>query len=193
MRKLLAVLVVASVLLGCQGSDPKKLTRDHAAELIKKAPTFQKVLRVNFYLEPNNPQNLIVRHFGYLEPDRPALTEAGRRTWTDQNMAVDEHSVLIAHVELVEMTGVSVSGNAADGQFTWQWVPNDAGKAMVIGSPEFQALPSDLQDKLRQPLRAATPAFSSGNYGLTFGGVRTGTANLQLFDDGWRVKNVYLL
>jgi hypothetical protein len=192
MRKLLAVLVVASVLLGCQGGDPKNLTRDRAAELIKKAPGFQKLISVNFYLQPRNPQNLVARHLGYIEPDQLVLTARGRQLWRDMNLSIDEHSLPVARAELDEVTGISTSGNAADGHFTWHWIPNDLGKALIVDSFEFKALPDDLQTKIRQPPPAMTPAFATGNSGLVFGGSRRGTANFQLYDDGWRVTHVYL-
>jgi hypothetical protein len=192
MKKLLAVLVVTAALLGCQRDDPRNLTRDRAATLIKQAPAFQKLISVNFYLQPRNPQNLVARHLGYLDPDQLALTERGRQLWRDLSLPVDEHSVPVARAELDEVTGITTSGNAADGHFTWHWIPNDLGKTLIIDSPEFKALPDDLQTKIRQPPPAMTPAFATGNSGLVFGGMRSGTANLQLYDDGWRVTHVYL-
>lgn len=195
-RHILTTLFVALALTACQTvgitDDPKVLSRAKAATAIKQAPAFQKVLDINFHLQPNNPQILVARHLGYIETDSLALTERGRQLWRDMNRQVNEHAVPVAHAELVEITGISTSGNAADAKLTWQWVTNEVGKALVIDSPEFKALPGDLQTKIRQPPRAATPAFASGNSGIVFGGVRRGTSNFQLYDDGWRVTGVYL-
>ena len=193
MKRTLALLVVISVLMGCQRmEDPKVLNRERATTLITQAPAFQKVLDINFHLQPNNPQVLVARYLGYVEPDELALTEKGRQLWRDINLQVNEHAVPIAYTQFGEVTGISTSSNVADGKFTWQWVPNDVGKALVIDSSEFRALPGDIQTKIRQPPRAMTPAFASGNSGVNFGGVRQGTGNFQLYDDGWRLKNTYL-
>jgi hypothetical protein len=193
MKRTLALLAVMCALMGCQrAEDPKVLSRERAVTLITQAPAFQKVLDINFHLQPNNPQALVARHLGYIEPDKLALTERGRQLWRDMNLQVNEHAVPVARTQLGEVTGISMSGNAADGKFTWQWIPNDVGKTLVIDSPEFRALPEDIQTKIRQPSRAMTPAFASGNSGFNFGGVRQGTGNFQLCDDGWRVTHVYL-
>lgn len=193
---ILATLLIALALLtACQKigitDDPRTLTRAKAATMIKSSPTLRKTVDINFYLQSKNPQILVARHFGYLEPDKLALTEKGKQLWRDLNLQVDEHAVPVAHSEFVEVTGISTSGNGADAKFSWQRVPNEIGKALVIDSPEFKALPDDLQDKIRQPLKAVTPAFGGGNYGVVFGGLRQGIANFQLYDDGWRVTHVY--
>lgn len=193
MKRTLALLAVVCALIGCQrADDPKVLSRERAATLIKQAPAFQKLTSINFYLQPKNPQNLVARHLGYIEPDKLALTEKGRQLWRDMNLAVDEHGVPAARVELDDVTGISTSGNAADAHFTWHWIPNDVGKALVIDSTEFRALPDDIQTKIRQPPPASTPAFASGNSGINFGSIRQGTANFQLYDDGWRITHAYL-
>jgi len=193
MKRTLALLAIVCALIGCQrAEDPKVLSRERAATLIKQAGSFQKVLDINFYLQPGNPQILVARHFGYIETDKLELTERGRQLWRDMNLRVNEHAVPIARTQFNEVSGISTSGNAADGKFTWQWIPNDVGKALIIDSPEFRSLPEDIQTKIRQPPRAMTPAFASGNSGFNFGGVRQGTGNFQLYDDGWRLRNVYL-
>lgn len=187
---LLALTVSACQTIGIT-DDPKTLTRPKAAAMIKSSSGFFRVLDVNFEVQPNNQQVLVARHFGYIEPDKPVLTERGRQLWRDLNMRVYENSVPLAIAEFLEVTGISTRGNAADVKFTWKWMPNEIGKALVIGSPEFNELPSDLQAKIRQPPRVAMPMLAGPNAGIVFGGVRPGTANLQLYDDGWRARNVY--
>lgn len=195
-KHILATLFAAILLTACQTigvtDDLKTLTRPKAVTMIKASPAMRKTVDINFYLQPRNPQILVARHFGYLEPDKLALTETGKQLWRDLNLQVDEHAVPVAHSQFNEVTGISTSGNAADARFTWQRMPNEIGKALVIDSPEFKALPDDLQAKIRQAPPAATPAFGGGNYGVIFGGLRQGTANFQLYDDGWRVTHVYL-
>lgn len=193
---ILATLLTAIVLTtACQTvgitDDPKVLSRTKAATIIKQAPALLKTVNINFLAQPHNQQIVVAQHFGYIEPDKLVLTEKGRQLWRELNLQIDEHAVPVATPQFLEITGISTSGNASDVHFTWQWIPNEIGKALVIGSPEFQALPAELQAKLQQPIPAATAAFMGSNAGIDFGGVRQGIANFQLFDDGWRARNVY--
>jgi hypothetical protein len=193
MKRVLVVLTVLCALFGCQHKeDPKVLSRERAATLIKQSSAFQKTVDIKFELQPNNPQILVARFFGYLDPDKPVLTEKGKQLWRDLNLQVVDYAVPVAHAQLNEVSGISTSGNAADAKFSWQWIPNEIGKALVIDSDEFKALPGDIQTKIRQSPPAATPAFALPNSGVNFGGIRAGTSNFQLYDDGWRLKNVYL-
>jgi hypothetical protein len=195
-KQILAMLFVAIVLTtACQTigitDDPKVLTRPKAAAMIKPSSALLKTVNIYFVAQPHNQQILVARHFGYIEPDKLALTEKGKQLWRDLNLQVLDIVVPAAHAELLEVTGISTSGNSASAKFTWHWIPNDIGKALVIDSPEFKALPEDLQAKIRQPIPAATAAFMGSNAGISFGGVRTGIANFQLYDDGWRARDVY--
>ncbi len=195
MKKATIALIALFVFNACQTigitDDPKVLNRAKAATMIKTSPAFQKTVDIKFEIQPNNPQLLVARYLGYLDPDKPVLTEKGKQLWRDMNFEVADYAVPLAHAELIDITGISTSGNASDVHFTWQWIPNDVGRALVIDSPEFKALPEDLQSKIRQPPPAATAAFASANSGINYGGVRKGIANFQLYDDGWRARNVY--
>lgn len=196
MKKVLIALIALLTLTACQSigitDDPKVLSRPKAAAIIKSSSTLLKVLSINSELEPKNPKFLIAQHFGYVEPDKLVLTERGRQLWRDLGLQINEHSVLYAHAQFNEVTGISMSGNFASAKFTWQWIPNEMGKALVIDSPEFKALPDDLQNKIRQPVSSAMPSFLGSNSGIVYGGVRQGTANFQLYDDGWRATSVYI-
>lgn len=195
-KHILATLFAALVLTAaCQTvgitDDPKVLNRAKATTIIKQAPALLKTVNINFLAQPHNQQILVAQHFGYIEPDKLVLTDKGKQLWSDLNLQVDDDAVPVAHAQFIEISGISTSGNASDVHFTWQWIPNEIGKALVLGSPEFQALPAELQAKLRQPIPAATIAFQGSSAGIDFGGVRQGIANFQLFDDGWRARNVY--
>lgn len=196
MLLLTALVAVTFTLASCQAvgivEDPKTLNRAKAQAMIEQSDAFQKPLDFNFQLAPTNPRVFVMRHFGYVEPEELALTEKGRRLWGELGFQVKDGAVPLAHKELIEVSGISTSGNDADAKFSWRWVPNDAGKALVLDSPEFKALPEDLQAKVRRPAGTSTMIFGgSSDSGIAYGGTRQGTANLQLFDDGWRARAVY--
>jgi len=195
MKRIIIALIALLTITACQTvgttDDPKVLSRQKAATMIKSSSAFQKTVDIKFEVQPNNPQILVARYLGYLDADKPVLTEKGKQLWRDSNLQVVDYAVPVAYAELVEVTGISTSGNAADAKFTWHWTPNEVGKALVIDSLEFKALPGDIQAKIRQPPPAATPAFAIPNSGINFGGIRSGTSNFQLYDDGWRVTHVY--
>ncbi len=194
-KYLFATLVTALAITACQRigltDDPKVLTRPKAAAMIKRSSAFMRTIDINFEVQPNHQHVLVAQHFGYIEPDKSALTEKGKQAWRDLKLPVFDHTVPLASAEFVEVTGISTRGNAADVKFIWRWMPNEIGKSLVIGSPEFNALPDDLQSKIRQPPRVPMPGLAGPNAGIVFGGVRPGTANFQLYDDGWRARNVY--
>lgn len=196
MKKVVIALIALLALNACQSigitDDPKVLSRPKAAAIIKQSPAMQKLVMIKFEVQPYNPQILVAQHFGYMETGKLALTEKGRQLWRDWGFQVDEHIVPVARAQFVQITGISASGSTAEVHFTWQWEPNDAGKALVIGSPEFNALPNDIQTKLRQPMPGVMMLpFGGSTSGIEYGGVRKGTSNFELFDDGWRARDVY--
>jgi hypothetical protein len=120
------------------------------------------------------------------------LTDAGRKLWQEAGAPVNEAAIPLAKRELLEVTGLT-GGDAtqaarAEAEFTWQWVPTAAGRAMMRGTPEFARLP----DRIRQQFDApGLTVFDIGAHRpLELGGVHQANAQFQLYDDGWRLTDV---
>jgi hypothetical protein len=110
----------------------------------------------------------------------PFLTERGEKTAAAGQVEQAGQSIVLAHRELVEVTGITKSGDVvAQAQYTWREAPTEAGQAFVPGTPEYERLPASLRQVLEQ-------RHQTKDYGKT----KRGTAVFQLFDDGWRLTAV---
>jgi hypothetical protein len=106
----------------------------------------------------------------------PFLTEKGKELATDGREDQGPPSVILARRELVEVTGITKTGQTSQAEYTWKEVPTAAGRAFSPGSPEHESLPPPLRQALRD--RNQTKDFDK---------VRRGRAVFQLYDDGWHL------
>ena len=74
-------------------------------------------------------------------------------------------------IEIIEVTGITkISETEAGAEFTWRWIPNAVGKALLRANLDV----------------SGSPVQSPGNQ------VSSSDASFQLFDDGWRIEQVSL-
>jgi hypothetical protein len=110
----------------------------------------------------------------------PFLTERGEKATAVEQAGEVGLSVALARKEIVEVTGITKSGDAiAQAQYTWRETPTEAGQAFVPDTPEYESLPASLQQLLEQ--RRQTKDYRK---------TKRGAAVFQLFDDGWRLTAV---
>ena len=150
-----SILCVVGLLLLASCSPRDYLSRRLARDLICASDAFRTpqqfvlqtgVVSNNVYLDP---EYLVLQHHGWISatnsPCRAGLapppcwdillTPSGADT-VHALVSTDEASkpsfaIPVARRELLEITGVSKQGNAADVDFTWKWVPvNEFGAAL---------------------------------------------------------------
>jgi hypothetical protein len=107
----------------------------------------------------------------------PVLTEKGKTFVSGERGARDAFVVPLAHRELLEVTGITKTGDViAKAQYMWREVPTEVGRAFVPGTPEYQGLPASLRQTLAQR-----------NQTKEYGKNKRGTTVFHLYDDGWRL------
>jgi hypothetical protein len=156
---LLSILCVA-VLSSCSPRD--FLTRRLASDLIAGANVFktpeQFWLRTGIVSNKDYPSTdyLLLQHRGWLTASNapcppqiapppcwdvvltPAGVETVRNLISSEDAERPAFSVPAARRELVAITGISKSGNIADVNFTWRWIPlNEFGAAMYASDLHF--------------------------------------------------------
>lgn len=98
-----------------------------------------------------------------------ALTPLGVDAFHDFTKSGDpgkqSFNVPVARRELIAITGISESGNAADIEFTWQWVPtSEVGSALTAGSVQYRSSVS--AKKYKDGWRLLDPAAARSNQTL---------------------------
>ncbi len=162
MPRTIAILIAAlCLLLGCSRRD--FLTRGFAGDLISASDTFktpqQFFLRTGVVSnrEYSSPEYLVLQKHGWItgvtvpctgDVAPPpcwdvALTPIGVETFRDLipgDAGTKQYfPVVIAKRQLVAVTGISRSGNKADVDFTWKWVPsNEVGSALVSSNLDYK-------------------------------------------------------
>lgn len=117
-------------------------------------------------------------------------TDKAKQLWKQYDLPPTEDSVPLAGREIVEITGITKLGeDAAAAQFTWKFVPNEAGKAYDTTTAEFKALPVRLQQLLEGTL-PEKQQFRTENKTMSFARTRQGEAAFRRYDDGWRLESV---
>jgi hypothetical protein len=118
------------------------------------------------------------------------LSDAGRKLWSESGLEVDASAVPLAKRKLIQITGITGGGakdTRATAEFSWQWEPTIAGAAMTQGTAEFDRLPSEIKSLFESD--SSLPTFKIKTpLGLT--GTHQGVANLQRYDDGWRLESI---
>jgi hypothetical protein len=119
---------------------------------------------------------------------RTELTAEGKRLAAEAGAGGKPEGVPVFRREVVEVTALTEpQGGRAQADFTWKRVPTKAGEALDPKRDAHKALPVELQQALGKRRGMPGTAFSSGGVFQTYDEVRKGVADLQLFDDGWRV------
>lgn len=123
---------------------------------------------------------------------RAEITDKGRALWKDLNFNVDEENLPLAVRGTPEITGLKDENQSLkSSDFTYKWEPNELGEAFSTNSSTFKNLPPELQKALQE---TKFDLFGQGNNNIVdFDQPRTGKANFQKFDDGWRLGQLYFL
>jgi hypothetical protein len=159
-RSLPLAAVFLCLLAGCSPRD--FLTRRLAADLIGSSPAFktpqQFSLRIGVISNKDylSPEYLVLQHAGWLTGTSVrcpatvvpppcwdvALSPIGVETFRDlipsSDVGKQSFSILTARREIVAITGISKSGNLADVDFIWKWLPlNEVGDALFAGEVRY--------------------------------------------------------
>jgi hypothetical protein len=90
--------------------------------------------------------------------------------------------------EVTEVTGVTAGQSGrAQAEFKWKRVPTPLGEALDIEGATFQSLPAQIQSGIKRSISRFGNALPT-----SYRHVNSGRAELQLFDDGWRLDTVQL-
>lgn len=136
------------------------------------------------------PQNSFQKPMWSFEEDYLATGKA-KTLWKEYDLPPTERSVPLAGKKIIEITGIAKqSEEQAVAQFKWQYAPNEAGRAFDASTPEFKALPNDLQRLLDGTLPPSELVSKRENKTMSFGALRTGQAAFRRYDDGWRLEAV---
>ena len=163
MRKVSLILMLLSLSVACSPRD--FLTRRLASALIAGSEVFTAPQQFWLRIGPvsskdySSPQYLVLQHRGWIvgsgtpcpaEITPPpcyevALTPAGVDAFHDlirgTETGKEYFSVPTARRELVTVTGISKSGNLADVEFTWKWVPlNEVGSALNVSGLQYKSI-----------------------------------------------------
>ena len=181
-RRILFALVLAPLVLG--GCNASELTRERAAILISPhvngLTVDQKELRFGRVPDEDLLLYTLYRH-GLVDADT-AITTAGRRYAANHGWEQRQSQLVgamwkipYARVALTGVTGVSRSdGSHATATFTYVVVPNELGSMMI----DARSSASEYAITLWGPRMDR------------WGGVQSGEAMFQLYDDGWRFKGL---
>ncbi len=164
MRRSRVFLSWALLSFCCACSPRDFLTRRLASDLIDASDTFKTTqqfgLRTGIISNKDyiSPEYLLLQRRGWITgtnarctPDLApppcwdvALTPLGVETFRDLIPSTAENSqyfsVPVARRQLVAVTGISKSGNAADVDFLWKWIPlNEVGAALYTGGVQYKS------------------------------------------------------
>jgi hypothetical protein len=164
MGKLRTVTIVALLLCAAACSPRDFLTRRLAADLIAASETFKSTeqfgLRTGIISNKDyiSPEYLVLQRHGWITgaahacPQdvapppcwQVALTPIGVDTFHDLISNGDTNgnyfSVPVARRQLIGVSGISRSGNSADVEFLWKWVPlNEVGGALYAGGVQYRS------------------------------------------------------
>jgi hypothetical protein len=116
------------------------------------------------------------------------LTAEGKRMAAEAGATGKPEGIPTFRREVIEVTALTApQGGRAQADFTWKRVPTRVGEALDPGRDAHKALPVELQQALGKRRGMPGTAFYSGGLLQSYDEVRKGIADLQLFDDGWRV------
>jgi hypothetical protein len=162
MKRILPTLLLLLLLFACSPRD--YLTRRLAADLIATSDAF--TVPQQFWLRTGiisnrdyaAPEYLVLQRRGWIAGSAapcPAqvgpppcwdvvLTPLGVDTFHDLLKGSDpskqSFSVPVAKRDLVSVTGISKSGNTADVEFTFQWVPtSEVGAALITSGLQYRS------------------------------------------------------
>jgi hypothetical protein len=160
---LMAVLLLAAcVLTAC--SPREVLSRRLAADLIVASETFeapkQFVLQTGVVSNKDylSPESVVLQHRGWIAATTsrcpadlnpgpcwdivltPSGVDAVRNLISADETSRPSFAIPAARRELVEITGVTKQGSAADVEFTWKWIPlNEIGAALYSSDLRYKS------------------------------------------------------
>ena len=164
MRKLRIQFALGLLFFAGACSPRDFLTRRLASDLIASSETFKSTEQFGLHtgLISNkdyiSPEYLVLQRHGWITGAvercpadvapppcwQVALTPEGVDTFHDlipNGPANPQYfSVPVAHRQLTGITGISKSGNAADVEFLWKWIPlNEVGAALYAGGVQYKS------------------------------------------------------
>jgi hypothetical protein len=118
--------------------------------------------------------------------------EKGKQLWQEMKLPVDDKTLPVGRKEFIDVTGITKQGGVGGGgeqaiaDFTYQWQPNELGRALDEHTEEFQKLSEDVRKRLSRKTGLFQTADSTD-----WSGVRQGKAIFQKYDDGWRLVKIF--
>jgi hypothetical protein len=118
------------------------------------------------------------------------LTDKGRAASKDWQQIGDAWVITLASRKLGEVTGIAGGeGNSKSArvEYTWRWEPTETGKYFDISGSAYQQLPETIRESF-SGRSVGSMIKQQGNVTLFDSSkMQKETANLQLYDDGWRI------
>lgn len=114
----------------------------------------------------------------------PHVTDHAKEMAAKEGLA-EQQALALYRRKIVEVTGVTkITDNKAEAQYSWKAVPTRLGQTFDTNGPFVATLPVEQQKALQ---RSMDPFGGvRGPVARDYNEVMKGTANFQLFDDGWR-------
>ena len=115
--------------------------------------------------------------------------EAGKQLWNDLKLPVRDDALPISMKQFGVVSGITKQGETqALADFTYQWQPNEFGKALDEKNEKFKKLPEEIRKALSEKKGLSQVADS-----MDWSGERQGKALFQKYDDGWRLVRIFNL
>jgi hypothetical protein len=113
--------------------------------------------------------------------------DKGKQLWEVLGIPIRDDALPIGRKHLGVVTGITKQGETqALADFTYQWQPNEFGKALDEKTEEFKKLPVEIQKSLTEKKGLLHVADSAD-----WSGERQGKSLFQKYDDGWRLVRIF--
>lgn len=114
-------------------------------------------------------------------------SDKGNQLWEAMKLPVRDDALPIGRKQFGSVSGITRQGETqALADFTYQWQPNELGKALDENTEEFKKLPEEIQKTLRE-----RKGLLHASESMDWSGERQGKALFQKYDDGWRLVRVF--
>lgn len=120
----------------------------------------------------------------------PSLTDKGRTASKDWQQQGNTWVIILANRKLTEVTGITGGegeSKSARIEYTWKWEPTEVGKYFDVSNSAYQQLPEKIRENFSG--RSFSSVIEQQGNIILFDSSKAqkSTAQLQLYDDGWRV------
>lgn len=113
--------------------------------------------------------------------------DKGKQLWEAMKLPVRDDALPIGRKQFGTVSGITKQGETqALADFTYQWQPNEFGKALDDKTEEFKKLPQEIQKTLSEK-----KGLLHSSESMDWSGERQGKALFQKYDDGWRLVRVF--